>query len=99
MHNSSLITPVEPMKEKTHRKEEIQLLVAASNLPKALNRSMDFVRDFSNDRAHMQQLMGLRTAILKQDQKNSNPEQVDAQNKQIYQLLELLDVVESTTLN
>lgn len=97
MHNSSLITPAEPMKKMTHRKEEIQLLVAANNLPKALNRSMDFVRDFSNNRAHMQQLMGLRTSILQQDQKNTDQEQIDKHNKQIYQLLELLDVVESTT--
>jgi len=87
------------MKNTTHRKEEIQRLVASNNLPKALNRSMDFIRDFSSERDHMQLLMKLRSSILTEDRKNSDPQQTDEQNKQIYQLLELLDVVESTALN
>lgn len=94
MQHSTLITPAEPMKKTAHRKEEIQLLVAANNLPKALNRSMDFVRDFSNDRTHIQVLLALRTNILKHNQKSTDPSQQEEQNKQIYQLLELLDTVE-----
>jgi len=99
MQNSSLITLVPPMKNTAHRKEEIQLLVAANNLPKALNRSMDFIRDFSSNREHMQLLMRLRNAILQQDSKNNNSGQLETQNKQLYELLELLDVVEANALN
>ncbi len=80
------------------RKEEVHRLVASSNLPKALKRSMDFVSDFSTDRSRIKEVIALNRKYSElQDQYQEG--QVDESSYQkennllVFNLLELLDQV------
>lgn len=75
------------MLEIVKRKEEIQLLIASNNLQKAIKRSMDFVRDFSDDRSMMRRVFELNATLSEQKDKTEDF------NPVIYELLELLDAV------
>ncbi|MEM7104471.1 MAG: hypothetical protein AAF502_15145 [Bacteroidota bacterium] len=83
------------------RKEEIQLLVAAGNIKKAIKRSMDYASDFCHDNLILQSLIELNidyNVLLSQEGRSNG--QGDSfrseRNTLVIKLLEHLDSIEST---
>jgi ABC-2 type transport system ATP-binding protein len=72
------------------RKQEIQWLIASDNADLAVKRTMDFVKDFSNDAQHVQRIMDVHHQFAHIE----TPLSAEERRKNLFQILRLLDDVE-----
>ena len=81
------------------RKEQIQLLVASDNVPEAVKRSMDYIKDFGNNRDDINAILlisnkyhRIRRSVLTN---TGDVNDLDIQiNRVLMGMLELLDQIE-----
>lgn len=83
------------------RKLDIQSLVAADNIPKAIKRLMDFSTDFSSGRDDLKSIIGIGTNLNELDEqyaKGSIEKEVFEEKRTALakQILELADGIEET---
>ena len=82
------------------RKEQIQLLIAADNIPEAVRRVMDYVKDFGNNQDDLNEVI-VQSSTYQQILKLQRQEQIDfdeatkRRNKVLFGLLGLLNQVET----
>jgi len=85
------------------RKEQIQMLVAHDNVPEAVKRSMDYIKDFGNNKDDINAILLIsynyhrikRSIMTNMDYGNDLDVQM---NKVLLGMLELLDQIEDNFL-
>lgn len=85
------------------RKEQIQMLVASDNVPEAVKRSMDYIRDFGNNKDDINAILlisnkyfRLKRSLITNTIDNND---LDIQmNRVLLGMLELLDRIEDNFL-
>jgi hypothetical protein len=82
------------------RQGEIKLLIASDDIDRAAKRAMDFVRDFSDQRDHLNEVIVISasyTHLSKQERQGLlDFDQVEKhRRKLLFQMLSLLDAIES----
>lgn len=85
----------------TQRKLEIQRLVGADHIPKAIKRLMDFSTDFSSGRTDLKTIINIRTGLNELDEQHSKGgiEKTIFEEKRTAlakQILELTDEIETS---
>lgn len=81
------------------RCQEIHLLIMADDVDRATRRAMDFVRDFSEDRGQLNEVIvisGSYTRLEKRERQGLlDYEEAERQRRKlIYQMLELVDLIQ-----
>jgi hypothetical protein len=82
------------------RQDEIKLLIASDDIDRAAKRAMDFVRDFSDQRDHLNEVIVISasyTHLSKQERQGLLEfDQIEKhRRKLLFQMLALLDAIES----
>jgi len=85
----------------TQRKLEIQRLVGADHIPKAIKRLMDFSTDFSSGRIDLKTIIGIGTGLNELDEEHAKGdiEKATFEEKRTAlakQILELTDEIETS---
>ncbi len=80
------------------RQEEIQMLIAEDNVRHAAKRMLDFVRDFSEDRADLNEIVVITSNYnrLERNERNNLIEFREAgvqRNKILFHMLEFIDAL------
>jgi hypothetical protein len=83
------------------RSEEIQLLIAGDMVDQAIARLMDFVRDFSNDKDNLNEVIVISASYRHLEKAERRQiltfrDAEDERRKLIFQILELMDSVKSS---
>ena len=81
------------------RSEEIQLLIAADNIGQATKRVMDFVRDFSEDREDLKEVIVISNSYTRLERRERQgvmefDEAEKHRRKLLFQILGLLEAIE-----
>ena len=82
------------------RYEEIQLLIADDKIPEAVKRTMDFIRDFSDDKDNVNEVIVISASYTRLEKAERRGvltfDQAEPQrNKLLYQMLALVDGVQA----
>ena len=72
----------------SHRRKEIDQLLAARNLTEAVKRGLDFIEDFTDNRSMMNEMIGISTRYYSTLHDNQATEQCEALIQQMLQLLD-----------
>ena len=83
------------------RAEEIQLNIASDNIPQAIKLLLDFVKDFSEDKDNINEVIVLSSSynrLDKAERRGTLPfDQIEQKRNQLlYQILGLIDSIENT---
>ena len=83
------------------RKEQIQLLIAADNIPEAVRRSMDYIKDFGNNKNDLMEVI-VYSNNFSQLTRMERQGQIDLddarrrRNQVLFGMLELIEQVETS---
>jgi hypothetical protein len=88
-----------PANDIAGRSEEIRLLIAEDNVGQATKRVMDFVRDFSEDRESLNEVVVISNSFSRLERKDRQGlldfDEADKQRRRLlFQILGLVDAVE-----